>query len=160
MAAPQADDVRRVAEVAVARAGLVLDGLSLTAAGRRRLLRIDVDLPEDVEGGVPMDAVAAASQQVSAALDESNVMGEQPYVLEVSSPGTDRPLTERRHWLRARKRLVQVTGTDGTRYEDRLTAVDDAGITLGDRVLAWADLKVGRVQVEFGDPSGPDQVED
>ena len=160
MAAPQADDVRRVAEPAVARAGLVLDGISLTAAGRRRLLRIDVDLPEDVEGGVPMDAVAAASQQVSAALDESDVMGAQPYVLEVSSPGVDRPLTQRRHWLRARRRLVLVVLADGSRIEGRLTAVDDDGITIDERDLSWDRVTGGRAQVDFAAPVDLEQVED
>jgi len=160
MAAPQAEDVRRVAEPAVARAGLVIDGITLAAAGRRRLLRIDVDLPEDVEGGVPMDAVTEAAREVSAVLDDSDVMGTQPYVLEVSSPGVDRPLTERRHWLRARRRLVVASLADGTKLEGRLAAVDEAGITLDDRVLAWAEIRNGRVQVEFGDPSSSDQVED
>jgi ribosome maturation factor RimP len=160
MAAPQAEDVRRVAEPAVARAGLVIDGITVTAAGRRRLLRIDVDLPEDAEGGVPMDAVSAAAREVSEVLDESDVMGAQPYVLEVSSPGVDRPLTERRHWLRARRRLVAVRLADGTKREGRLAGVDDDGITLDDRVLPWAEVSTGRVQVEFADPGGLDQVED
>jgi ribosome maturation factor RimP len=107
-----------------------------------------------------MDAVAAASQQVSAALDESDVMGAQPYVLEVSSPGVDRPLTERRHWLRARRRMVLVALADGTRSHGRLTGVDDDGITIDEHSLTWAQVTSGRVQVEFADSAGPERVED
>jgi ribosome maturation factor RimP len=156
MTASLAEGVRALAEPAVGRAGLVLDALSITTAGRRRVLRLIVDLPDDASGGVSMDAVAEASQHVSAALDGSDLLGSAPYVLEVSSPGTDRPLTERRHWLRARTRLVEVKLTDGGSRTGRLTAVDDAGITLDgpqpQPSLAWQQIASGRVQVEFGSP--------
>jgi ribosome maturation factor RimP len=148
-ASAQADGVRAVAGPAVATAGLVLEDVTVTAAGRRRVLRITVDLPQDRLGGVPMDAVATASQAVSAALDASPVMGGAPYVLEVSSPGVDRPLTERRHWMRSRKRLVAVVLADGGTVEGRLTTVDDAGLEVDGRRLPWSDVVRGRVQVEF-----------
>ena len=48
-------------------------------------------------------------------LDESDVMGEQPYTLEVTSRGVDRPLTLPRHWRRNADRLVEVTLADGDR---------------------------------------------
>src|SRR5512144_2766676 len=111
------DGVRALAAPAVASAGLVLENVTITPAGRRRVLRVVVDLPEDAVGGVPMEAVAHASQALSEALDASDVMGGAPYVLEVSSPGADRPLTERRHWLRARGRLVHVLPVAGVSAE-------------------------------------------
>jgi ribosome maturation factor RimP len=154
----QADGVRALAEPFARDAGLVVESVTVTPAGKRRVLRVIVDLPEDRTGGVPMDAVATAAQAISAALDESAVMGGQPYTLEVSSPGTDRPLTERRHWMRARGRLVQlvaavgVAGLDGA--TGRLTDVTDSGIVLdGDREVGWAQLAAGRIEVEFGRPS-------
>ena len=64
-------------------------------------------------------------------------MGGAPYVLEVSCPGVDRPLTERRHWLRSRKRLVAVILGDGGTVEGRLTAVDDDGLVVDGRRLPW-----------------------
>ena len=67
---------------------------SITPAGKRRLLRVVVDR----DGGLGLDTVAAVSTAVSAVLDERDPMGGSPYVLEVSSPGVDRPLTEPRHW--------------------------------------------------------------
>ena len=148
-ASSQADGVRSLAEPAAAAAGLVLDGVTVTPAGRRRVLRVTVDLPEDAVGGVPLEAVASASQALSAALDASDVMGGTPYVLEVSSPGVDRPLTERRHWMRARGRLVRAALTAGGELTDRLTAVDDDGVLLGETRLTWAELGRGRIEVEF-----------
>ena len=148
-ASSQADGVRALAGAAADRAGLVLEDVTITPAGRRRVLRVIVDLPADRSGGVPLEAVAEASQALSAALDDSDVMGGAPYVLEVSSPGVDRPLTERRHWSRARGRLVTARLADGTEATGRLVAVDDAGVDLGGRRLAWADLARGRVEIEF-----------
>jgi ribosome maturation factor RimP len=161
MVAPsQAEGVRALAEPLAREAGLVVESVTVTPAGKRRVLRVIVDLPEDSSGGVPMDAVAAAAQLISTALDESTVMGGMPYVLEVSSPGADRPLTERRHWLRARGRLVNLLPTAGVSAEPqgRLTEVTDNGVTLdGDRTIGWAAIASGRVEVEFGRPAGSDE---
>ena len=85
-----------------------LESIRVTAAGRRRLLRVVVDS----DHGVSLDDAAAVSRQLSAALDSVAVMGDFPYTLEVSSPGVDRPLTDPRHWRRAAGRLVQVTAAD------------------------------------------------
>ncbi len=168
MSAPsQADGVRALAEPLARDAGLVIENVTVTPAGKRRVLRVTVDLPEDRTGGVPMDSVATAAQAISAALDESSVMGGQPYVLEVSSPGADRPLTERRHWMRARGRLVELVPPAGaapvwapSAAIGRLTAVTDTGLVLdGEREVGWADVGSGRVELEFGHPSAADDDE-
>ena len=148
-ASSQADAVRALAEPLAAGVGLVVEDVTVTPAGRRRILRVTVDLPADRIGGVPMDRVAQASKAFSAALDESDVMGGAPYVLEVTSPGIDRPLVERRHWSRSRGRLVTVSLASGGEVTGRLYDVDDAGIGLDNGRLAWADVRKGRVEVEF-----------
>jgi ribosome maturation factor RimP len=146
----QVDRLRVLAVPAVRSAGLVLEELTVAPVGRRRLLRITVDLPEDVRGGVPMDAVAAASQAISQALDDSDVMGQKPYVLEVSSPGAERPLVEPRHWKRARGRLVDTRLADGRQVQGRLTEVTSDGPVVGGVRLTWGEVAGGRIQVEFG----------
>ena len=164
-ATSQVERLRALTGPAVESAGLVLEELTVTPVGRRRLLRITVDLPEDVRGGVPVDAVATASQAISTALDDSDVMGQTPYVLEVSSPGIDRPLVEPRHWKRARGRLVQVRLTDGEHLQGRLNQVGADGVVVGDTSLAWSRLRSGRVEVEFGrspddEPADDDLADD
>ena len=57
----------------------------ITPAGKRRVLRVAVDK----DGGVTLDDVAEATREVNRVLDESDVMGEQPYTLEVTSRGFD-----------------------------------------------------------------------
>jgi ribosome maturation factor RimP len=73
-------------------------------------------------------------------------------VLEVSSPGIDRPLSEPRHWRRAIGRLVSTTVADRN-VTGRILDVDDRGVALnvdGSRTeAAWSELGRGRVQVEF-----------
>jgi ribosome maturation factor RimP len=157
-ASTQADGVRALAAPLAESAGLVVEDVTVTPAGRRRVLRVTVDLPDDRTGGVPMEAVAQASQAISAALDGSDVMGGAPYVLEVSSPGVDRPLTERRHWSRSRGRLVLVWLADGREVKGRLTGVGDAGLTVaGVGDLAWDDVRKGRVEIEFNRLDDADQ---
>ena len=152
-ASTQADGVRAIAEPVARRAGLVLEDVTVSPAGRRRVLRITVDLPEDRTGGVPLDAVADVSQALSQALDDGDVMGGTPYVLEVSSPGVDRPLTERRHWARNRGRRVTATLADGTTLDGRITEAGDDGLVLDSRPpLPWDRVVRGAVQVEFNRP--------
>ncbi|MBE3010219.1 ribosome maturation factor RimP [Microbispora sp. NEAU-D428] len=130
----------------VAAEGFDLEDVTVTPAGRRRLVRVVVDR----DGGVSLDDVADVSQSVSKRLDEVDVLGGSPYVLEVTSPGVDRPLTEPRHWRRARGRLVKAELRDGTAAEGRVTEADETGVELdGARRIAYGELVRGRVQVEF-----------
>ena len=119
----------RLAEVLtepLAARGLDVEAIELTPAGRRRILRVAVDK----DGGVSSDDLADATKEVSRVLDESDVMGEQPYTLEVTSPGTDRPLTLPRHWRRNESRLVKVTTKDGTTLIGRIRAGGEESVTL------------------------------
>src|SRR6266850_5607078 len=86
-------DEGRIADVfgpVIAAAGMDLESVRVSAAGRRRLLRVVVDS----DRGVSLDDAATISRKLSAALDAAPVMGDFPYTLEVSSPGVDRPLTD------------------------------------------------------------------
>jgi len=146
-----ADVIRPV----VTAAGMDLESVRVSAAGRRRLLRVVVDS----DRGVSLDDAATISRKLSAALDTAPVMGDFPYTLEVSSPGVDRPLTDQRHWRRAVGRLVQVTAADAGSLSGRVVAADSDGVTLdvGDdpktrRRFGYAALSAGAVQVEFGHP--------
>jgi ribosome maturation factor RimP len=146
----------------IAEAGYDLDDVTVTAAGRRSLVRVSVD----ADGGIDLDAVATVSRVISEALDADSDGGGAfagPYVLEVSSPGIDRPLTEQRHWRRARGRLVDVEA-DGTKVAGRVVGTSEAGVTLEirgqQREFLWAQLGQGRVQVEFNPPSVATEAEE
>lgn len=129
--------------------GLDLEAIDLTPAGKRRLLRVAVDK----DGGVTLDDIAEATKLVSGLLDESDAMGAQPYTLEVTSPGVDRPLTHPRHWRRNRGRLVRVSGQDGSTVTGRITDSDDDAASLdvdgAARRVAFADVAKAKVQIEL-----------
>jgi ribosome maturation factor RimP len=129
--------------------GLDVEAIELTPAGKRRLLRVAVDK----DGGVTLDDIAEATKQVSRLLDASDVMGEQPYTLEVTSPGTDRPLTLPRHWRRNAGRLVKVTDRGGATVTGRIMESDDERAVLdvdgSRREVALADVAKAKVQIEF-----------
>lgn len=166
MPAPQAvhDRVVAAVEPAVLSSGLVLEEVELARAGARTVVRVVVDLPDEAVGAVSSDQLATVSRAVGAAMDSvDDVLGDRPYVLEVGSPGVSRPLTGRRHWSRARTRLVAVP-VAGAATTGRVLAVDDDGVVLDvdgeQRRAAWADLGTGRVQVEFARSAGGDDAED
>jgi ribosome maturation factor RimP len=142
------DRLRQLLEPVVTAGGGDLEDVVVTPAGRRRLLRVVVD----ADGGVSLDGIAALSTAISAALDDSDVMP-GPYVLEVTSPGVDRPLTEPRHWRRAASRLVAAVLTAGGEVRGRVVEADEGGVTLdtggGVRHLAYAEIARARVEVEF-----------
>jgi len=154
--------LREVIGPVVEAAGYDLEELSVSRAGRRHVLRIIVD----GEQGISLDAVADLSREISAALDAAEETGgefsEREYVLEVSSPGVDRPLTQPRHWRRNIGRLVAVHAGE-QQLTGRLVDADDTGIVLEvDGVRhgwAYPDLGPGRVQIEFGRPDEADGLD-
>lgn len=155
MVTSSASTVRRVEETVrpvVEAAGLHLDGVVVSPAGRRSVVRIVVDLHEDAIGGLDLDALGEVSRDVSAALDAQDpVRG--AYVLEVSTPGTDRPLTQMRHFRRARTRLVRLALSDGSTVAGRLVEVDGEDLVVttetGTVRAAVSDVAHGVVEVEM-----------
>jgi ribosome maturation factor RimP len=133
----------------LAALGLDLEAVELTPAGRRRLLRVAVDR----DGGVTLDDIAAATREVSRALDDSDAMGDAAYTLEVTSRGVDRPLTMPRHWRRNHDRLVKVTTTAGETLTGRIGPSSDDDVVLDvsglPRTLSYDEVAKALVQIEF-----------
>lgn len=141
----------------LATLGYDVEAVELTPAGKRRVLRVAVDK----DGGVTLDDVAEATREVSRVLDDSDTLGEQPYTLEVSSRGVDRPLTLPRHYRRNALRLVDVALADGTELTGRIQTSDDDAVDLDvdgePRRVAYADIRRARIQVELNRPARPDE---
>lgn len=156
MSTTQSARLRGLLEPLATAAGVDLEEVTVTPAGRRRVLRVVVDHDE----GVSLDTVAELSRRISETLDtRDDAMGATPYVLEVTSPGTDRPLTEPRHFARNTGRLVAVRLSDGGELTARITRVDDDGLDVEvpgvkgrkptARRLAFDEIARARVEIEF-----------
>ena len=169
-----AQEIKAALEPVLAPLGLVVEDVSVSPAGKRRVVRVLVDSdisdldPTDTTSPVPpmsLDTVAEATRAVSDELDADDVLGQSPYVLEVSSPGVGRPLTSRDQLRRQVGRLVEVVhrnGTDTGRLvevgADRLTLEVEATRKAPAREVTLDLDTVHRavVQVEFrrAEPAG------
>ncbi|GAA1970309.1 hypothetical protein GCM10009718_02280 [Isoptericola halotolerans] len=134
-------------------AGLYLEDARVVRAGNRSVVRITIDLTQDELGSLDSDRLGDASRAISAALDEADVVRGQ-YTLEVSTPGASRPLTEPRHFRRARTRRVVLTLVDGGaasgRLRDVVGAAGDEELVLDDGThIALAQVRRGKVEVEL-----------
>lgn len=165
-----AQEIRATLEPVLAPLGLVVEDVTVTPAGKRRLVRVlvdsdisSLDVADTTSAVTPLslDAVADATRAVSDVLDESDVLGQTAYVLEVSSPGVGRPLTSRDQLRRQVGRLVEVVHQDGT-DTGRLVEVGSDGLVLevpATKKMSSRRLDLdldtvqrGTVQVEFTRP--------
>jgi ribosome maturation factor RimP len=114
----------------------------------------------DGDTALDLDTIAALSRSASTLLDGLDGIADR-YVLEVSSPGVDRPLTSEKHFRRARGRKVELERSDGSQLTGRV------GETRGDAIALvvregrdWAvreiplvEIVKAVVQVEFSPPA-------
>jgi ribosome maturation factor RimP len=160
----EAERLHALLEPSVLANRLYLEDVSIHIAGANRVVHVVVDLPQEETGGVSLDVIAEISKTLSDILDNDPSTDSRPYDLEVSSPGVGRPLTEERHWHRARGRLVTVNVIQGDNVTGRIQSVDDGGVTLipelavkkgmkpkqGEPVkLPFDRIRSGKVEIEF-----------
>jgi len=136
MAIPLPDLVKE--EARLERMGFELVEATWAGSAGRPILRIRMDLPDSVpgEGGVNVDQCARASRELESWLDDHPEVPER-YVLEVSSPGVERPLNRPGDWERFKGHPVLVKGKDfpggkGNRLEGDLLGLEknEGGETL------------------------------
>jgi ribosome maturation factor RimP len=130
MAIPLPDLVAEV-ENRLERMGFELVEAGWVGSARRPILRIRMDLPDSVpgEGGVSVGQCAAVSRELEPWLDAHPEVPER-YVLEVSSPGLERPLTRPRDWERFKGNPALVKGRDfpgnrGNRLEGEILGLEE-----------------------------------
>ncbi|OBH36225.1 ribosome maturation factor RimP [Mycobacterium sp. E342] len=139
-----------------ARAGYEIEDVVVDA--RTRPPRITVIA--DGDKALDLDTIATLSHSASALLDGLDDIGDR-YVLEVSSPGVDRPLTGEKHFRRARGRKVDVVLVDGSRLTGRIGEASGDAVALVVRAgrdyrlrrIPLADIAKAVVQVEFSPPA-------
>jgi ribosome maturation factor RimP len=150
-------EVEAELEERVVRLGFELVDAVWAGTAGRPILRIRIDVPEERGGeeGVSVGDCATVSRALESWLDSLSSMPER-YVLEVSSPGVERPLTRERDWTRFAGRQVAVKGEDALagrarRLEGELLGLvkDEEGpdrvrlrLPGGDEV----EIPVGRIQ--------------
>lgn len=123
-----------------ARIGSVVEGQGLwceevVVGGQPgdRVLSVVVDRIDETDG-VQLDVIATITQEVSAALDAEGdaipELGADSYTLEVTTPGTDRPLVRKHHWQKNIGRIVTVTIDTAEPQDAKIFDVDADGVEL------------------------------
>ncbi len=140
----------RVAELLaplVEKRGLDLEAVLIKPAGRRSVVQVLIDR----DGGVDLDLVAAVSREISDALDATDLLGNNPYTLDVGSVGIDRPLSLSRHFRRNKNRLVEIETIAGEVFIDRILESNENSVTFKEtaKILDISEIKKAQVQVEF-----------
>jgi ribosome maturation factor RimP len=146
-------------------AGLGFELVDLRHVGtlERPILQVRVDRPDSRPGqGITADDCAGISRSLERFLESSAMVGPR-YVLEVSSPGIERPLRWPEHWRRfiGQRARVRSQALGGGRREVEIVAVpDDAHVTLrpeggAEITLALDEIREARLLVEFGPPPKP-----
>lgn len=135
---------------AVTRAGFVLEEVTVTPVGKRRLVTVVVDCEDR---NPSLDEVTVVSKEVSSILDNYTQMGEMPFTLEVTTPGIDRPLTLVRHWKKNMGRLVKITPKTGEKYIGRIASVKENSVVIEikgkESEVSFEELSRAQIEVEF-----------
>jgi len=143
-----ADQIRALIEATVESLGFELVRVTY-GGGRKPTLQIMAERPDGTMG---VEDCAKVSREVSLLLDvEDPLQGE--YLLEVSSPGIDRPLTRAKDFERWVGFDVKVEMNeaidDRRRFRGRMTAFDGDTIALsmddGEVKLAYADVSKAKL---------------
>lgn len=141
-----------------ARAGYEIEDVVINASARPPRITVVVD----ADDGLDLESLAELSRSASELLDRVDAKA-TPYVLEVTSPGVDRPLTAEKHYRRARGRKVELTLSDGSQLTGRLGETEGGAVRLvvregraahfTVRELPLASIAKAVVQVEFSPPN-------
>ena len=134
--------------------GLDLADLRIGDTPNRPLVQVRIEWPPDEARRVTVDDCARASRALEAWLDQGGPLGSR-YILEVSSPGLDRPLRWPRHWMRFVGSEVQATVAGLGRIRARIVAVPNEGTVVLEpagreaRTVRLADIRDARLAVDL-----------
>ena len=155
---PSPQQVKGLLDGEFNRAGYEVEDVTIDASSRPPRVVVIAD----GDDGLDLESLATLSRTASELLDQLDDSDEMPYLLEVTSRGVDRPLTNERHYRRARGRRIEVTLTDGSQLTGRVGELADRILELvvtdrrkgpNIRTLSIDDVINAVVQVEFSPPN-------
>jgi ribosome maturation factor RimP len=125
-------------------------------------LRITLDTPAGVPGGVTLDGLALASRLMSKQLDQDDPIPSR-YTLEVTSPGVERKLRLPAHFQRERGKVIAVrlanVDAEQRRVQGTIVAADEVAVTIataeGDRRVPYAEIDRAKTVFEWGGQPKP-----
>lgn len=147
----QLTDLKAIIEPILSEMGIDLIDLEIHGRQGSRVIRIFAD----EAGGISLARCTSASRAVAAWLDQQDLIPGH-YTLELSSPGTDRPLTTEKDFIRHQGRKVSVTFHHDAAQRSVAGIILNAAagilhLQAGEEELAipLADLILAKIIVEF-----------
>ena len=138
--------INELSEQAASQTGIELVEVQLKGAGKARLLRVYIDKP----GGVTHGDCELISARLGALLDAEDVIPDDSYTLEVSSPGVERKLSRPRDFdriLGQKVRVVVKEQIDGQlRFEGKVVRCTDGLLVLEIQAGLSAEIPLDRIQ--------------
>ena len=145
------DKILKLAAQVAGGQGVSVVDVEMTGSARKPTVRVFIDK----EGGVTLDDCERVSRGLSALLDVEDMM-RSSYVLEVSSPGLDRPLRDLRDFERSVGKLARVVTKEGidnrTFFIGRIQGVkaDSVLLAVGDGEIYELPLaRISRARLEI-----------
>ena len=139
------EQVLAVITPAIESIGFYIEDINISSAGKRSMLTVIVD----GDTHLSLDQVTVATKAISEIVENLPTLGNNPFTLEVTSPGLDRPLTKPRHWRKNKDRLIKIVLTDGKEVSGRIKDSNEASATVDEQVINFADIKRATLEVEF-----------
>lgn len=149
------DNLNELLAPVVKASGLLLEEIKVIPVGRSRIISVIVD---HEERDLNLDEVAASSRAISKILENYSQLGDNPFTLEVTSPGVDRPLVKAYQWKKNLGRLISIVKVDGEKLIGRLKSLDLDSASLevksGEVSISFSDIKRATVEIEFNRKDG------
>jgi len=139
------EQVAAVITPAIEALGFYVEDISITSAGRRSMLTVIVD----GDTHLSLDQVTVATKAISEIVENLPTLGNNPFTLEVTSPGLDRPLTKPRHWRKNKDRLIKIVLNDGKEITGRINDSTDDEVIVDEQKIAFVDIKRATLEIEF-----------
>jgi ribosome maturation factor RimP len=130
---------------AIESLGFYVEDIAITSAGKRSMLTVIVD----GDTHLSLDQVTVGTKAISEIVENLPTLGNNPFTLEVTSPGLDRPLTKPRHWQKNKDRLIKIILNDGKEITGRIKDSTQSAVTVDEQVINFADMKRATLEIEF-----------
>lgn len=139
------EQVLAVITPAIESLGFYIEDITISSAGKRSMLTVIVD----GDTHLSLDQVTVATKAISEIVENLPTLGNNPFTLEVTSPGLDRPLTKPRHWRKNKDRLIKIILNDGEEINGRIKESTENSVSVDEQVINFADIKRATLEIEF-----------
>jgi ribosome maturation factor RimP len=141
-------DIEKIIAPFIEKMGIELVGVEVIGKGNTQMLKVIIW----EKGGITIDRISKISRHIADILDEEEIVKE-PFNLEVSSLGLDRPLNTIEDFRRAEGEDVELSLDDGSIVNGRIISTGGGVIVLEEdgvgKEVAINKIDIGKIKIDF-----------